>query len=152
MGYGEIGRSLPAPSGQVGHTPTSSCTSLGVSVLPLLPAPLGAQSTDRDCGPAPCGGVLRPRLLLGFRTRVCLRRKPSLEVTCENPLPKALAVAGTQARDKVSWGDPQASLLRHPSSCGLCSHGSAAAFSLSSCPLLLCRLSGVTRGTSYYSE
>lgn len=37
-----------------------------------------AQSTVRDCGPAPCG-VLRPRLLLGFRTRVCLRRKPSLE-------------------------------------------------------------------------
>ena len=70
----------PSPSGQVGHAPTSSSTSLGVSGLPLLPAPWSAEHRQKAVVQhLGGGGVLRPLLLLWFRTRVHLCKKSSLE-------------------------------------------------------------------------
>lgn len=46
---------------------------------PFSPLPLERTAQAEDYGPAPRGGALRPLLLLGFRTRVYLRTKPSLE-------------------------------------------------------------------------
>lgn len=80
----------PSRSGQVGHAPTSSSTSLGVSGLPLLPAPWSAEHRQKAVAQhLGGGGVLRPLLLLRFRTRVHLRKKTVIrELPRENPFLK----------------------------------------------------------------